>query len=348
MTETIPFNIPTIDISRETQRHVIVAQGTNDSYKGHPTTLLMPDGKTIYCVYPLGHGGPSAVLCRSDDGGLSWTGPLPVPENWTTANNCPALFRFVGPDNVERLFVFEGQGKMRQAMSVDAGQTWTPFEENGLKTTMPFTSILEISQERLLGAWSRDGATWLSISEDGGLSWGPERLLLTSGGKFPESKPCEPALIRSPEGKEIACVLRVNGSMKCRSLAMFSEDEGESWTPPAELSRTITGDRHQPRYASDGRLVICFRDRTVKSPTWGHFVAWVGTYQDLHNCREGQYRIKLLHSYDEQKAHDCGYPGLELLPDDTIVATTYIKYRPGPEKQSVVSVRFKLQEMDNC
>ncbi len=347
MTETIPFNIPMIDISHETRRHVIVAQGTSESYKGHPTTLLMPDGKTIYCVYPLGHGRPSAVLCRSDDGGMIWTDPLPVPENWITANNCPALYRFVGPDNVERLFIFEGEGKMRQAMSVDAGQTWTPFEENGLKTTMPFTTVIEISQDRLLGAWNRDGSTFLSISENGGLTWGPERLLLTSGGEFPDSKPCEPAFVRSPEGSEITCVLRVNGSMKCRSLAMFSDDEGESWTPPVELNRTITGDRHQPRYASDGRLVICFRDRTANSPTWGHFVAWVGTYQDLRNCREGQYRIKLLHSYDEEKAHDCGYPGLELLPDDTLVATTYIKYRPGPEKQSVVSVRFKLQEIDN-
>ena len=136
--------------------------------------------------------------------------------------------------------------------------------------------------------------------------------------------------------------------MKCRSLAMFSDDEGESWTSPVELNRTITGDRHQPRYTSDGRLVICFRDRTAKSSTWGHFVAWVGTYQDLRNCREGQYRIKLLHSYDDKKLHDCGYPGLELLPDGTLVATTYIKYKPGPEKQSVVSVRFKLQEIDNC
>jgi hypothetical protein len=108
MTETIPFNIPMIDISRETRRHVIVPQGTAESYKVHPTTLLMPDGKTIYCVYLLGHGGPSAVLCRSDDGWMSWTDPLPVPENWITASNCPALYRFVGSDNIERLFIFEG------------------------------------------------------------------------------------------------------------------------------------------------------------------------------------------------------------------------------------------------
>ena len=57
MTEAIPFNIPMIDISDESERHVIIAQGTAESYKGHPTTLLMPDQKTMYCVYPLGTRG---------------------------------------------------------------------------------------------------------------------------------------------------------------------------------------------------------------------------------------------------------------------------------------------------
>jgi hypothetical protein len=77
-----PFTIPAIDLSEETKRHVIIAPGTSDSYKGHPTTLLMPDGKTMFCVYPLGHGGPGAVLRRSDDGGLTWNAPLDTPENW--------------------------------------------------------------------------------------------------------------------------------------------------------------------------------------------------------------------------------------------------------------------------
>ncbi|MBI9018452.1 MAG: exo-alpha-sialidase [Phycisphaerae bacterium] len=37
---------------------------------------------------------------------------------------------------------------------------------------------------------------------------------------------------------------------------------------------------------------------------------------------------------------------MEILPDGTIIATTYIKYKPGKEKHSVVSVRFKLEETD--
>ena len=43
---------------------------------------------------------------------------------------------------------------------------------------------------------------------------------------------------------------------------------------------------------------------------------------------------------------DCGYSGLQCLPDGTLVATTYVKYRPGPEKNSIVSVRFTLEETD--
>lgn len=71
-----------------------------------------------------------------------------------------------------------------------------------------------------------------------------------------------------------------------------------------------------------------------------------GLHGDRHMARyapDGDYRIKLLHSH---KGSDCGYPGLELLPDGTFVATTYVKYRPGPEKNSVVSVRFQLGETD--
>ena len=41
-----------------------------------------------------------------------------------------------------------------------------------------------------------------------------------------------------------------------------------------------------------------------------------------------------------------GYPGMELLPDGTIVATTYIKYLPGKNRQSVVNTRFTLKETD--
>ena len=39
-------------------------------------------------------------------------------------------------------------------------------------------------------------------------------------------------------------------------------------------------------------------------------------------------------------------PSVELLPDGTFLATTYVKYKAGPQKNSVVSARFKLKETD--
>ncbi len=123
------------------------------------------------------------------------------------------------------------------------------------------------------------------------------------------------------------------------SLMMFSQDEGQNWSTPTDTSWELTGDRHAGVRLPDGRWFIAFRDVAPESPTKGHFVAWVGTYDDINRSRHGDMRIKLLHSHADRVA-DCGYPGVELLPDGTIVATTYIKYRPGAEKHSVVSVRL--------
>lgn len=57
--------------------------------------------------------------------------------------------------------------------------------------------------------------------------------------------------------------------------------------------------------------------------------------------REGPCRIKLLHSC---KGFDFGCSGFELLPDGAFVATTCIKYTDGPEKNSVVSTRFNIEQ----
>ena len=176
-----------------------------------------------------------------------------------------------------------------------------------------------------------------AISSDGGLTWHDEREIFQMYGV----RPAEPAIVRSPDGKQLIALIREQ-SRQYNSLMIVSNDEGKTWPIVKELPASLSGDRHSPRYSHDGRLVVTFRDTAAQTPTGGHFVAWVGTYDDIINGREGQYRIKLLHSYSP---YDCGYAGLELLPDGTFVATTYSKYKPG-EKNSVVSIRFKLEEID--
>ena len=60
------------------------------------------------------------------------------------------------------------------------------------------------------------------------------------------------------------------------------------------------------------------------------WIAWVGTYDDLKNGREGQYRIKIAHTYlDAQDAPaatangDTGYCGNVVLSDGTVVTSSY-------------------------
>ena len=344
---------PTADLSRETSRHVVIAAGTAEIYQGHPTTVLLPDRKTMYCVWTLNHGGPCGPMKRSDDGGRTWSDLLPVPESWKTVKNCPTIYQVTDPAGVARLVVYAGQGsdgKMHQSHSRDEGRTWTPMVSLGLECVMPFCTIVPIDGgKKLLGLTNirrpretkeaRSNVIAQSTSSDGGLSWTPWRVILD----LPGFKPCEPRVVRSPDGRQLLALLRENQ----KHVAQFitSDDEGRNWSAARPLPPGLWGDRHAARYAPDGRLVVCMRDTggAYGSPTSTHFVAWVGRYDDIVNGRAGQYRIKLLHSY---KGGDNGYPGLELLPDGTFVATTYIKYREGLEKNSVVSARFKLSETD--
>ncbi|WP_211218038.1 sialidase family protein [Niabella aurantiaca] len=341
-----------LDISGDTSRQVVVARGTDAIYQGHVTTVLLPGTQTIYGVWTIGHGGYCGPMKRSDNGGVTWTGLLNVPSNWQTVKNCPAVYRLPDARGHYRLFVFAGNGpdgSMYQSVSNDEGKTWSPMVSNHTgPNVMPFCTILPIEGgKRLLGMSNtrrpgetkekRSNVVTRSYSSDGGFTWSPWEIVLDTNG----FKPCEPELIRSPDGRELLCLLREN--QQRRSWYMRSKDEGKTWSAPQVLPETLFGDRHQAKYSSDGRLVIVFRDTGKNSPTRNHFVAWIGTYEDILKGDPGQFRVKLLHSY---KGGDCGYSGLERLPGDTFVATTYIKYRPGPEKNSVVSVRFRLHDIE--
>lgn len=349
--QTFRYPARTVDLSADTARQVVIAQGTAETYQGHPTTLLLPDGKTMFCVWTINHGGPCGPLKRSDDGGRTWSPLLDVPASWPTTRNCPALYRLTDPSGVTRLFVYAGSGPggaMHASHSTDDGRTWSEMRSLGLTGVMPFCTIVPIDGgKKLLGLTNirRPGETVeklsnvlaQSTSADGGLTWAPWRVILD----LPGLKPCEPAVIRSPDGKQLLCLIRENA--KRIALFMTSEDEGHTWSATKPLPPGLFGDRHMPRTTPDGRLVIAMRDTGPGSPTSTHFIAWVGRYEDITSGRDGAYRVKLLHSY---KGGDNGYPGLELLPDGTFVATTYIKYRTGPEKNSVVSTRFTLAETD--
>ncbi len=105
------------------------------------------------------------------------------------------------------------------------------------------------------------------------------------------------------------------------------------------MPASLTGDHHTGVYAPDRRLFISFRDKTHVSPTPGY---WVGSWDDIAEGREGQYRVRLM---DNTKGSDCACPGVLLLPDGTIVTTTYGHWDKD-EAPYIVTVRLKLEELD--
>jgi len=349
------YSIPLIDLAAQAERQVVVDREPGQ-YLGHPTTALLEDGKTILTVYPKGHGRGAIVMKRSADGGLTWSERLPVPENWATSLETPTIHRVVGPDGKKRLIVWSGLYPARLAVSEDDGATWTPLapagDWGGIVVMSALVELRPFGRGRYIAMFHDDGrfftkephqekpvvfTLYSTLSEDGGLTWSFPRAVYASS----EVHLCEPGIIRSPDGKTLAALLRENSRTR-NSFVIFSKDEGKTWSEPRELPGSLTGDRHTGKYAPDGRLLISFRDMTHESPTRGDWVAWVGTFDDIVKGREGQYRVRLM---DNTKDADCAYPGVEVLPDGTFVLTTYGHWTEG-EQAYIACVRLKLGELD--
>lgn len=349
------YSIPLLDLAEQKHRQTIVDKEPGQ-YLGHPTTVLLEDGKTILCVYPKGHGKGAIVYKRSADGGRTWSERLPTPKSWATSLETPTIHRVIdpkGPKGVKRLIVFSGLFPIRMAVSADDGATWSELEKIGdYGGIVAMASVERLKNGDYLALFHDDGRfitgsgaksvpqtrrVYQALSKDGGLTWSAPMQIA----HHPQAFLCEPGLIRSPDGKQLAVLLREN-SRKFNSFSIFSNDEAKTWSKPRELPGALTGDRHTAKYAPDGRLFITFRDTTLESPTRGDWVGWVGTYDDILKGREGQYRVRLMKNH---KGFDCAYPGLELLPDGTFVTTTYGHWTKG-ELPYVVSVRFTMTELD--
>lgn len=382
------YSIPFIDLDGDQERQIIIDKDP-DQYLGHPTTHLLDDQQTMICVYPKGHGRGGIVMKRSTDAGLSWSDRLPLPPSWATSQEVPTLFPVEDAAGKQRLIVFSGLYPARMSVSEDQGNSWSelkPIGDWGGIVVMSDLIALNTGKGHYMATFHDDQrffskkgrplaekemlekgmakfTLYTTFSYDGGMTWSfPEAIFSSRTIHL-----CEAGFVRSPDGKQIAALLREN-SRRMNSYIIFSDDEGKNWSAPRELPNSLTGDRHQAVYAPDGRLVISFRDNTPGlsrfhqlknnckncderylkekvgpvSPTAGDWVAWVGTYQDLAEGYEGQYRIRLK---DNFKSNDCAYPAMEILSDGTIIATTYGHWE-DMHPPYILSTRFKLEEID--
>jgi hypothetical protein len=360
-----------IDLFEDTHRQIVIARGSSEpgAYHAHPTTAMLADNKTMFCVWNIGHGGHAGPMARSDDAGLTWTRmDDALPPNYVNFKNCPSIYRITDPQGKERLWVFAArtltekenatpitgrhEGYMPRVLSEDDGKTWREEPplgvigpEDPFRNVMTFSSIVRLKDGAYLGMFHRgaggqdaDLQVLQSITRDGGFTWS-QPIMACDGTKLAGKDPCEPYVFRSPDGDELCCLMREN-RRSGTSLVMFSRDEGQTWSQAEDAPWALTGDRHHGIRLPDGRLVIVFRNTSPQSKDKG-FIAWVGTYDDIKQGKPGQYRISLLQTFK-----DGFYPGIHLLPDGTIVATTYATYRVEDIGCSIISVRFHLGEID--
>jgi len=345
-----PFNIPTIELNKRTDLQTIVDQ-EDDIYLGHPSTVLLEDGKTILVVYPKGHGKGEIIYKRSDDGGKTWSDRLMVPHSWYSSKEVPTIHQVVDEKGLKRLILWSGLYPARLAVSEDNGKNWSELYPAGdWGGIVVMGSVVELKKPghylamfhddgRFFtkgGMWTGIFTLYQTISTDGGLTWSHPRPIY----KNDQINLCEPGIIRSPDGQQLAALLRENSRTK-NSHVIFSDDEGLSWSTPLELPRELTGDRHTGKYLKDGRLFLSFRDTAHNSPTLGDWVAWVGNYEDIVNGKPGEFRIRIK---DNKHQWDCAYPGVEILPNGDIVTTTYGHWNEG-ESPYILSVRININNL---
>lgn len=336
-----------IDLDARTELQVVVDREPGQ-YLGHPTTVLLEDKKTVLAVYPKGHGKGQILLKSSPDQGRTWSERLPTPESWATSLETPTIHRVIDPKTKQkRLILWSGLYPARLSVSEDDGKTWSelnPVANWGGIVVM--SSVERLSNGDYVSFFHDDGRffsklvpsvrkfrVYKSLSRDGGLTWEIPSTVVSKDGM----DLCEPGALWSRDRKTLALLLREN-SRKHPSQIIYSRDEGTTWTEPVPLPSELHGDRHTAKWTTDGKIIITYRFMPITEDPWkGDWVAWVGTWDQLTKGRPGATLTRLK---DNKNSWDCGYPGLEILPDGRALATTYGHWTAGAEPY-ILSVRFR-------
>lgn len=186
-----------------------------------------------------------------------------------------------------------------------------------------------------------------------------------------ETNMCEVEVIRSDCGSgDRLCLIARSNNKNHNSLMSFSDDEGKTWSRPTYAPSALNGERHKADYLPDGRLFVTFRsierdkakverfsEDTKRNWFSEGYIGWVGTFNDLLNGSDGQYRIKIAHTYlDGQMLPyvtanaDTGYCGNVVLDDATIVTSSYGAFGErlpnGKFRTYVASKRIHLADTD--
>ena len=198
--------------------------------------------------------------------------------------------------------------------SGDEGETWEGPIDSGIMGFEP-DRIIELPDGRLAVCAhmmlrdSQEFAEIMTVSEDGGKSWGNWSIVAHDG----YHRFCEGAFVLLDEGKTLACVMRENHSNGIPSYVVFSEDSGATWSPPQMCPFAI----HRPyvKELSDGRVLVTGRHVNGGLGNYG----WVGDLKEeagrhVIGGPRRKYAASLNHEalvIENRPEHECTY---SLLP----------------------------------
>ena len=330
-------------------------------YLGQPDMVMLDDEETLITVYPVGHGAGRLVMQVSHDAGETWKEKTDIPESWSKSYETPTIYKLNMADGSVKLILICGRPKSFGAptggwdtsISTDGGETWSEFEtycenlSDGTRnnTVVAMASLIQLKDtdgnyiEKWMGVYHDFGyvnyKTYLTFDEEGNQQWTEPVPYLSDYRSIEETYGlCEVGMFRSPDGRRIVGLARSN-SLNNFSTMFYSDDEGDSWSRPAELPGSLIGARHKAMYdptdPTGQRLIVTFRQFYCdvdgdnqfggKSDCWaGTWLAWVGTYDDIMNQDDGQYRIVLVGG---AKWGDTGYAGIVVKKDGTFIMDSY-------------------------
>lgn len=339
-------------------------------YLGHPDSILLHDGSILTFFPEGHGKGKIIAKMSKDGGKTYIDGLTDTPASWENSLETPTVFRLEFTDGTEKLILISGNPKWPNtptpmgfncSISNDDGKTWSEFQRFYDKTSsFPVCPIVSMASLIRLKENGKFADKWMGIFHDrnfvnyktiltftdGKMNWSkPEPYLSKHRKTEKETGVCEVCAIRSDKGLgDTICLIARANKKRSNSVLFVSTDEGKTWSKPRFLPTALTGERHKAVYLPDGRLYITFRSiildkREVKKKrklggemNWYSegLVAWVGTFEDIINLREGQYRIKLAHTYLPSQTEpsivanaDTGYCGNVVLPDETVVTSSY-------------------------
>ena len=365
-------------------------------YLAHPDSVLLKNGD-ILTVYPEGHGKGAIRTKISSDGGVTWNSSVKnTPESWKNSLETPTIYRLQFSDGKtdDKLILISANpkwpgmstpGGFNASVSTDEGKTWSEFElfydNDSEYPVVPIVAMASLTRlkengefvDKWMGLFHDadfyNYRTILTFDEDGNMHWSkPEKYFSQYREVEKKANMCEVEVVRSDNGAgdTLALIARSN-SKKMNSLISFSTDEGKTWSEPKEVPSALNGERHKAEWV-DGKLFITFRSinrgpaavkGSGKSWVSEGWVAWVGTFEDLKQGKEGICRIKLAHIYNDNQTSpeyianaDTGYCGNVVLDDGTVVTSTYGKFSPdektsdGSYKTYICSKRINLRDIE--